>query len=122
MGQIHSLSLTPFLMRMKCEKIGVAPYKGCLLTLVEGIKPFVVRPGVKILTTGFPVRPLRSSYVLYRYYRHVATDDILYWTFVGLESSLAGYLLWPSVAAFVFSGLAACGFEYMPLHGFFLMN
>ncbi|KAL0815628.1 hypothetical protein Bca101_072072 [Brassica carinata] len=29
------------------ELIGAAPYDGCLRTLVEGIKPFVVRLGVK---------------------------------------------------------------------------
>ncbi|KAL0706237.1 hypothetical protein Bca4012_072663 [Brassica carinata] len=54
--------LTPFLMRMECEKIGVVPYEGRLRTLVEGIKPFVFHPGVKVLMTCFPVRPLRSSY------------------------------------------------------------
>ncbi|WZZ78621.1 hypothetical protein YC2023_099193 [Brassica napus] len=36
---------------MKCDKIGAAPCEGCLHTLVEGVKPFVVRLGVKILTT-----------------------------------------------------------------------
>uniref|UniRef100_A0A0D3BHE9 Uncharacterized protein n=1 Tax=Brassica oleracea var. oleracea TaxID=109376 RepID=A0A0D3BHE9_BRAOL len=29
---------------------GAAPYEGCLRTIVEGIKPFVVRLGVKMLT------------------------------------------------------------------------
>ena len=53
---------------------------------------------------------------------HVSADGILYWTFVGLESSLSAYLLWPSVAAFMFLGLAACGFESLPLPDFFLMN
>ena len=36
-------------------------YDGCLRTLVAGIKPFIVRLGVKILMTYFPARPLRSS-------------------------------------------------------------
>ncbi|KAL0734764.1 hypothetical protein Bca4012_010974 [Brassica carinata] len=47
------------LLRMECDKIGVAPYDGCLRTFVGGIKPFVVRLRVKILTTCFPARPLR---------------------------------------------------------------
>ncbi|WZZ27322.1 hypothetical protein YC2023_010723 [Brassica napus] len=33
--------------RVECDKIGAAPYDGCLRTLVEVIKPFVVRLGVK---------------------------------------------------------------------------
>ncbi|WZZ27818.1 hypothetical protein YC2023_011219 [Brassica napus] len=41
------------------NKIGAAPYDGCLRTLVEGIKPFVVRLGVKVCMTSFPARPLR---------------------------------------------------------------
>uniref|UniRef100_A0A0D3DLD4 Uncharacterized protein n=1 Tax=Brassica oleracea var. oleracea TaxID=109376 RepID=A0A0D3DLD4_BRAOL len=40
------------LLRLECDKIGAAPYDGCLCTLVERIKPFVVRLGVKILMTG----------------------------------------------------------------------
>uniref|UniRef100_A0A0D3CR94 Uncharacterized protein n=1 Tax=Brassica oleracea var. oleracea TaxID=109376 RepID=A0A0D3CR94_BRAOL len=44
------------LLRVKCDKIGAAPCEGCLRTLVEGIKPFVVRPGVEILKTFFPQR------------------------------------------------------------------
>ncbi|KAL0656505.1 hypothetical protein Bca4012_077089 [Brassica carinata] len=35
------------LIRVERDKIGAAPYDGCLRTLVEGIKPFVVRLGVK---------------------------------------------------------------------------
>uniref|UniRef100_A0A0D3BGX3 Uncharacterized protein n=1 Tax=Brassica oleracea var. oleracea TaxID=109376 RepID=A0A0D3BGX3_BRAOL len=42
------------LLREECDKIGTAPCEGCLRTLVEGIKPFVVRPGVEILKTCFP--------------------------------------------------------------------
>ncbi|WZZ15849.1 hypothetical protein YC2023_108938 [Brassica napus] len=34
--------------------IKAAPCEGCLRTLVEGINPFVVRPGVEILKTCFP--------------------------------------------------------------------
>ncbi|WZZ27374.1 hypothetical protein YC2023_010775 [Brassica napus] len=49
------------LLRVECDKFGAAPCESCLRTLVEGIKPFVVRPGVEILKTCFPVRPLRSS-------------------------------------------------------------
>ncbi|KAF2571650.1 hypothetical protein F2Q70_00003132 [Brassica cretica] len=49
------------LLRVECDK--VVPCEGCLRILVEGIKPFVVRPGVEILKTRFPVRPLRSSLV-----------------------------------------------------------
>ena len=41
---------------MEHEKIGSAPYDGCLCTLVEGIKPFVVCFGVKVLMTCFPAR------------------------------------------------------------------
>ncbi|WZZ58785.1 hypothetical protein YC2023_058892 [Brassica napus] len=35
------------LLKVERDKIGAAPYDGCLRTLVEGIKPFVVRLGVK---------------------------------------------------------------------------
>uniref|UniRef100_A0A0D3BIK3 Uncharacterized protein n=1 Tax=Brassica oleracea var. oleracea TaxID=109376 RepID=A0A0D3BIK3_BRAOL len=35
------------LLKVERCKIGAAPYDGCLRTLVEGIKPFVVRLGVK---------------------------------------------------------------------------
>ncbi|KAL0836196.1 hypothetical protein Bca101_088085 [Brassica carinata] len=38
------------LLKVECDKIRAAPCEGCLLTLVEGIKPFVVRLGVKKLT------------------------------------------------------------------------
>ena len=57
------------LLKVECGKIGAAPWKGLLRTLVEGIKHFVVRFGVKSLTTSFPVRPLRSSCVSCRDYR-----------------------------------------------------
>ncbi|WZZ44769.1 hypothetical protein YC2023_041028 [Brassica napus] len=49
------------LLKVECDKIRAAPCEGCLRTLVEGIKTFIVRPGVKILKTSFPVRPLRSN-------------------------------------------------------------
>ena len=49
------------LLKVECNKIRAAPCEGCLRTLVEGIKLFVVHPGIKILMTCFPVRPLRSS-------------------------------------------------------------
>ncbi|KAF3552172.1 hypothetical protein DY000_02007774 [Brassica cretica] len=35
------------LLKVERDKIGAAPYDGCLRTLVEGIKPFVVRLEVK---------------------------------------------------------------------------
>ncbi|KAF2534980.1 hypothetical protein F2Q68_00020644 [Brassica cretica] len=35
------------LLKVERDKIGAAPYDGCLRTLVEGIKPFVVSLGVK---------------------------------------------------------------------------
>uniref|UniRef100_A0A0D3D3N8 Uncharacterized protein n=1 Tax=Brassica oleracea var. oleracea TaxID=109376 RepID=A0A0D3D3N8_BRAOL len=35
------------LLKVERDKFGAAPYDGCLRTLVEGIKPFVVRLGVK---------------------------------------------------------------------------
>ena len=57
------------LLKLECDKIRDAPCEGYLRTLVEGIKPFVVCLGVKVLTTCFPVRPLRSSCVLCRDYR-----------------------------------------------------
>ncbi|WZZ88325.1 hypothetical protein YC2023_116904 [Brassica napus] len=41
-------------LKVECDKIRYAPCEGCLRTLVEGIKSFVVRPGVEILTTCFP--------------------------------------------------------------------
>ena len=49
------------LLKVEHDKIGAAPYDGCLRTLVEGIKPYVVRIGVKVLMTSFPARPLRYS-------------------------------------------------------------
>ena len=54
--------------------------------------------------------------------RHVAVDGILYWTFLGLETSFVGFFLWPSVAAYIFLGLAACGFEPYRFAASFLMN
>ena len=45
------------LLKVERDKIGAAPYDGCLCTLVEGIKPFVVCFGVKVLITSFPARP-----------------------------------------------------------------
>ena len=57
------------LLRVEGDKIGAAPCKGFLHTLVEGIKPFVVRLRVKVLITCFPIRPLRSSCVSCRDYR-----------------------------------------------------
>ncbi|KAL0667467.1 hypothetical protein Bca4012_030171 [Brassica carinata] len=48
------------LLKVERDKIGAAPYDGCLRTLVEGIKPFVVRLGVKVCMTSFPARPLRK--------------------------------------------------------------
>ncbi|WZZ77407.1 hypothetical protein YC2023_097979 [Brassica napus] len=59
------------------DKIGSAPYDGCLRTLVEGLKLFVVRLGVKVLMTCFPARPLRSSFYV-AVTRRVAADGILY--------------------------------------------
>ena len=49
----------------------------------------------------------------------VDIDGILYWTFVGLETSLGGYFLWPRAAVFVFAGLAIGGFESLPVLGCF---
>uniref|UniRef100_A0A0D3DKL5 Uncharacterized protein n=1 Tax=Brassica oleracea var. oleracea TaxID=109376 RepID=A0A0D3DKL5_BRAOL len=81
------------LLKLERDKIGAAPYDGCLRTLVDGIKPFVVRLGVKVLMTSFPARPLRSSLYV-EVIRRVAADGILY----GL-SKLAGFLktleYWP---------------------------
>ena len=65
------------LLKVERDKIGAAPYDGCLRTLVEGIKPFVVCFGVKVLMTCFPARPLRSSLYV-EVIRHVAADGILY--------------------------------------------
>ena len=65
------------LLRVERDKIGAAPYDGCLRTLVEGIKPFVVRLGVKVRMTSFPARPLRSSFYV-EVIRRVAADGILY--------------------------------------------
>ncbi|KAL0683821.1 hypothetical protein Bca4012_050669 [Brassica carinata] len=44
---------------------------------VCGIKPLVVRLGVKVLMTCFPVRPLRSSFYV-EVIRLVASNGILY--------------------------------------------
>ena len=65
------------LLRVERDKIGAAPYDGCLRTLVEGIKPFVVRLGVKVRMTSFPARPLRSGFYV-EVIRRVAADGILY--------------------------------------------
>ncbi|KAF3501018.1 hypothetical protein F2Q69_00043291 [Brassica cretica] len=65
------------LLKLERDKIGAAPYDGCLRTLVEGIKPFVVRLRVKVLMTSFSARPLRSSLYV-EVIRRVAADDILY--------------------------------------------
>ena len=65
------------LLKVKRDKIGAAPYDGCLRTLVEGIKPFIVRPGLKVLMTSFPARPLQSSLYV-EVIRRVAADGILY--------------------------------------------
>ncbi|KAF2595019.1 hypothetical protein F2Q70_00043764 [Brassica cretica] len=42
------------LLKSECDKIRAAPCEGYLRTLVEGIKTFVVHPGVEILKTCFP--------------------------------------------------------------------
>nr|VDD24248.1 unnamed protein product [Brassica oleracea] len=42
------------LLKVECNKIKAAPCEGCLRTLVEGIKPFILRPRVEILPTCFP--------------------------------------------------------------------
>ncbi|KAG5407913.1 hypothetical protein IGI04_014032 [Brassica rapa subsp. trilocularis] len=65
------------LLKVERDKIGAAPYDGCPRTLFEGIKPFVVRLGVKVLMTSFPVRPLWSSFYV-AVIRRVAADGILY--------------------------------------------
>lgn len=49
------------LLSVERDKIGAAPYYGCLRTLVEGIKPFVVRLGVKVLMTCFPASALQKK-------------------------------------------------------------
>ncbi|KAF2576360.1 hypothetical protein F2Q70_00002340 [Brassica cretica] len=59
------------------DKIGAAPYDGCLRTLVEGIKPFVVRLGVKVYMTSFPARPLRTGFYV-EVIKRVPADGILY--------------------------------------------
>ncbi|KAF2534429.1 hypothetical protein F2Q70_00030112 [Brassica cretica] len=61
------------LLKVECDKIGTALYDGCLCTLVEGIKPFVVRLGVKVRMTSFPARPLRSGFYV-EVIRLVAAD------------------------------------------------
>ncbi|WZZ86777.1 hypothetical protein YC2023_115356 [Brassica napus] len=65
------------LLKVERYKIGAAPYDGCLHTLVEGIKSFVVRLGFKVCMTSFSARPLRSSFYL-EVIRRVAADGILY--------------------------------------------
>ena len=49
------------LLKVERDKIGAASYDGCLRTLVEGIKPFVVRLGVKVLMTCFPASALQKK-------------------------------------------------------------
>ncbi|KAF3512642.1 hypothetical protein F2Q69_00006712 [Brassica cretica] len=49
------------LLKVECDKIRVAPCEGCLRTLVEGIKHFVVHPGVEILRTCFPREDYKLS-------------------------------------------------------------
>ena len=68
------------LLRVERDKIGAAPYDGCLCTLVEGIMPIVVCFGVKIFMICFQREIIG----------HVTAGGILYWTFVGLETSLVG--------------------------------
>ncbi|KAF3517103.1 hypothetical protein DY000_02058562 [Brassica cretica] len=68
------------LLKVERDKIGGAPYDGCLRTHVEGIKPFIVHLGVKVLMTSFPARPLRSSLYV-EVIRCVAADGILYGVF-----------------------------------------
>ncbi|KAF3527260.1 hypothetical protein DY000_02040932 [Brassica cretica] len=46
--------VTDFGPNTECDKIRAAPCEGCLRTVVEGIKPIVVRPEVEILKTCFP--------------------------------------------------------------------
>ena len=65
------------LLKVEGNKIGAAPYDGCLRTLVEGIKPFVVRLGVNVCMTSFPARPLRSS-LFVEVIKYVAANGILY--------------------------------------------
>ncbi|KAF3595429.1 hypothetical protein DY000_02022432 [Brassica cretica] len=48
------------LLKVERDKIGAAPYDGCLRTLVEGIKLFVVRLGVK-RPSRVRARSLRSD-------------------------------------------------------------
>ena len=49
------------LLKEECDEIRAAPCESCLRTLVEGIKTFVVLPGVDIHKKFFLVRPLQSS-------------------------------------------------------------
>ena len=81
------------LQRVERDKIGAAPYDACLRTIVEGIKPFVFRLGVKILMICFQ-RDLYGLVVCcVDIIGHVAAGGILYWTIVGLETSLVGYFI-----------------------------
>ncbi|WZY87185.1 hypothetical protein YC2023_033569 [Brassica napus] len=85
---------------MECDQIGAAPYEGCQCTLVKGIKPFVVRSGVKILTICFPVRPVRSSYVSCRgYWTIVASRLALLAVCVGQVWPYLYFWDWPHVAS-----------------------
>ena len=65
------------LLKVERDKIGAAPDDGCLRILVEGIKPFVVCLGVKVLMTSFPGRPLRFLFYV-EVIRRVVADGILY--------------------------------------------
>uniref|UniRef100_A0A0D3BGZ8 Uncharacterized protein n=1 Tax=Brassica oleracea var. oleracea TaxID=109376 RepID=A0A0D3BGZ8_BRAOL len=65
-GQVSSAELMVgsglfTLLKVECDKIRVAPCEGCLRTLVEGIKHFVVHPGVEILRTCFPRKDYKLS-------------------------------------------------------------
>ncbi|KAF3559159.1 hypothetical protein F2Q69_00013090 [Brassica cretica] len=53
------------LLRVELDKIGAAPYDGCLRTLVDGIKPFVVRLGVKWEDNELSSRNLTLCELLY---------------------------------------------------------
>nr|VDD44638.1 unnamed protein product [Brassica oleracea] len=72
--------------------IGAAPYEGCLRTLVEGIKPFVVRLGVKMLTICFPMRHLRFKTYFGISYLLISCLEMLETSVLGLGQDL-GLLL-----------------------------
>ncbi|KAF2619087.1 hypothetical protein F2Q68_00039756 [Brassica cretica] len=70
-------------------RLGLGLMTAAYVPLFEGIKPFVVRLGVKVLMTCFPARPLRSSLYV-EVIMHVAADGMC---------ELAGFLkmleYWP---------------------------